>query len=185
MNWRRWNNIIHRDLGYIAFGLTIVYAVSGIFLNHKRDLNPNYIIGNRVFELRTNLLDTNISINVINNILKTNGFSQKYTGYFKPEPGVVQVFYPGKTVTFDLNTRKGNVEIVKNRSIVKEMNYLHLNTPGKLWTWFADIYAVMLILLAITGLFVLKGKNGIKGRGAWLTALGLSIPVIFVIIYTL
>jgi hypothetical protein len=42
---------------------------------------------------------------------------------------------------------------------------MHLNHPKKLWTWMADIYAAVLIILAVTGLFVLKGKKGITGRG--------------------
>ena len=28
--WRRWNNVLHRDLGYLCVALTIVYAISGI-----------------------------------------------------------------------------------------------------------------------------------------------------------
>jgi len=44
----------------------------------------------------------------------------------------------------------------------------------------ADIYAAVLLILAVTGLFVLKGKKGITGRGAWLTGLGVLIPVIFI-----
>jgi uncharacterized protein len=35
-----------------------------------------------------------------------------------------------------------------------------------------------LILLAIGGLFMVKGKNGITRRGALLTAAGLIIPII-------
>ena len=44
MKWRKWNNIIHRDLGYLCVGLTIIYAVSGVAVNHVQDWNPNYII---------------------------------------------------------------------------------------------------------------------------------------------
>lgn len=44
MKWRRWNNIIHRDLGYLCAGLTIVYVVSGIAVNQVRDWNPNFKI---------------------------------------------------------------------------------------------------------------------------------------------
>jgi hypothetical protein len=64
-----------------------------------------------------------------------------------------------------------------------ESNYLHYNTPRGLWTWFADIFAGALILLAISGLFILKGKKGITGRGAWLTGIGILIPAIFLILY--
>jgi hypothetical protein len=38
------------------------------------------------------------------------------------------------------------------------------------------VYAVSLILLAVTGLFVLKGRHGITRRGGWLTAAGVVLP---------
>ena len=52
-----------------------------------------------------------------------------------------------------------------------------------MYTWFSDIYAAGLIFLAITGLFVLRGKNGIIGRGAWLTAIGIILPALFLLYY--
>ena len=42
--WRKWNNILHRDIGYIIVGLTLVYGVSGIAVNHTADWNPNYTV---------------------------------------------------------------------------------------------------------------------------------------------
>ena len=42
--WRYWNNVLHRDLGYLVVALTIIYAVSGIAVNHVHDWNPNYSI---------------------------------------------------------------------------------------------------------------------------------------------
>jgi hypothetical protein len=49
--------------------------------------------------------------------------------------------------------------------------------------WFSDFFCVALIVLSISGLFILKGKNGITRRGAWLTAAGVTIPIVFLIIY--
>ena len=63
------------------------------------------------------------------------------------------------------------------------MNDLHLNRAGRLWTWLADIYAVALGLLAVTGLFVLTGRQGITGRGAWLTGVGIVIPFVLAVIF--
>ena len=59
------------------------------------------------------------------------------------------------------------------------MNQMHLNTPKRIWTVVADVYAVALIVLAVTGMFVLKGRTGIKGRGAWLTSAGVLLPVAY------
>ena len=32
--WRGWLRAIHRDLGYLAVGLTVIYALSGLAINH-------------------------------------------------------------------------------------------------------------------------------------------------------
>ncbi len=39
------------------------------------------------------------------------------------------------------------------------------------------------VIYAISGLFVLKGKNGLKGRGKWFTLAGILVPLIFLLIY--
>lgn len=41
---RRLLRILHRDFGYFIVGMTVVYGLSGIFLNHQHDFNPNYNI---------------------------------------------------------------------------------------------------------------------------------------------
>jgi len=63
------------------------------------------------------------------------------------------------------------------------MNFLHLNTPRKLWTYFADLYAVCLIALSISGVFILRGRKGIRGRGKWLVAVGFLFPLVFLFAY--
>lgn len=49
--------------------------------------------------------------------------------------------------------------------------------------WFSDFFCVALMGLAIGGLFIMKGRNGITNRGAWLTAAGIIVPIVFLIIY--
>ena len=81
---------------------------------------------------------------------------------------------PGGTASF---------EETRERPGLRQANFLHLNQAKKLWTWMADLYAVGLLILAVTGLFVLRGRNGITGRGAWLTAVGVAIPAVFLLLY--
>ena len=35
--WRPWLRAMHRDIGYVAVGLTFVYALSGLAVNHLTD----------------------------------------------------------------------------------------------------------------------------------------------------
>jgi len=45
------NNIIHRDLGYLCCGLTIIYAISGVAVNHIHQWNPNYVIEKSIVQI--------------------------------------------------------------------------------------------------------------------------------------
>ncbi len=61
------------------------------------------------------------------------------------------------------------------------MNFLHLNHPKKAWTWVADLYAVALGFLAISGMLMIRRKT--LQRGIVLTGIGFAIPLIFLVYY--
>ena len=52
---RKWSRIVHRDLSYLFAGVLIVYAVSGICLNHKRDFNSDYLIKLKKYDIARSL----------------------------------------------------------------------------------------------------------------------------------
>ena len=58
-----------------------------------------------------------------------------------------------------------------------QVNALHLNNLKGAWTYVADLFAVALMMLAITGMTMMKGKPGLGGRGKWFVGAGLLIPV--------
>ena len=182
--WRRWNNIIHRDLGYVCVALTVIYAVSGIAVNHFRDWNPNFKVVSTESNIGPIVTADPTAPEAVRDVLARIGVDGVVRSIFRPEPDFLQIFMDDDTV-IDVELSSGNVlvEGVTDRVLLQEANLLHLNTPGGLWTWVADLYAAALLVLAITGLFVLKGKNGITGRGAWLTGLGILIPLVFLLLY--
>ena len=180
---RKWNRVIHRDLGYLAVGLTLIYAISGFVVNHVNDWNPNYNISHVKSNIGTIDFSSNEMDIIVKDILQKLSLSPIYKTTFRPEPDILRIFLKDNTV--DVNIKTGDVvqEIVRTRPLIYEMNFLHLNHPKKIWTYVADLYAISLAVLAITGLFVLKGKQGIKGRGAWLTAAGIILPIFFLWLY--
>ncbi|HRI45841.1 MAG TPA: PepSY-associated TM helix domain-containing protein [Ignavibacteriaceae bacterium] len=182
MRWRKWLRILHRDIGYLAAGLTVIYAISGVAVNHVGDWNPNYSI-----EKTTIVLDS-IPSNyekdeMVAYILSQLGETREVKNSFRPDPNKLDIFIEGNTINVNYDTREVTQEKVVSRPIIRETNFLHLNAPKKVWTYVADVFAVALAFLAISGLFMIKGKNGITGRGAWLTALGILLPIIFLLIY--
>ena len=176
MNWRRLNNVLHRDLGYLAAGLTLVYAVSGVAVNHRHQWNPSWKVE---VETRTfapvPVSDRDTMAAALVERLALPGPPKSS---FRSAPHLVELFYEGWSVKADAAAGTATIERPRGRRGLREMNFLHLNEPKGLWTWAADVYAVVLAFLAISGLFVLKGKNGLSGRGKWLTGIGVAIPLL-------
>ncbi len=182
---RRWNNVLHRDIGYLCVGMTLIYAVSGIVLNHFKAgdfQHPDY--GTSLTELKVSLpkdgkVDQIYVFTVLDQVKEKDHYKSYITG-----DGYVQIFLTRGFVYVDLKTGEAQMERKMTRYVIKEMNMLHYNSLKRFYTWFSDLYAAGLILLAITGLFVLRGRNGILGRGAWLTAIGIIIPALFLFFYS-
>lgn len=182
---RRWNNALHRDIGYLAVGMTIIYAISGIVMNHFKSgdfIHPDYSKSYK--ELTLPLPPGGKADQVyVYSILDRLKIRDHYKSYV-PGNNYVQIFLTNGFIYIDLRNGTSEMETKTPRYLIKEFNLLHYNNIKKLFTWFSDLYAAALIVLALTGLFVLKGKNGILRRGAWLTAIGIILPALFLIFYS-
>lgn len=183
MKWRKWNNIIHRDVGYVCAGLTVIYVISGVAVNHIADWNPNFAVDRRVVAVAGVTPAELATPDGVRAVLARTGLGPDFRTTFRTDSATLRVFVEDGVVDVDFEAGTATVEVVRPRPILRQANFLHLNHAKRLWTWMADLYAAALGLLAITGLFVLKGKTGITGRGAWLTGAGVVIPLVFLWMY--
>ncbi|MBA4406777.1 hypothetical protein C0389_05835 [bacterium] len=183
IKWRKWVRILHRDIGYIVAGLTVIYSISGIAVNHLNDWNPNYDIDKSVSKISPIPEKIINSDKLIPHILGELKESGKLRNSFFADSTTLNIFVEGNNIVVNLKSGEVLQEKITSRVLIRQSNYLHLNTPKRIWTFVADIFAVALTFLAISGLFMIKGKKGITGRGAWLTAIGVLIPIIFYLIY--
>jgi len=180
---RRWNRATHRDLGYFFFGVTLIYAISGIALNHLDDWNPSYTVTRATYQFEQGMSQQEISKTEVLSWLETAGYKDKYKKYYFPDAQTVKVFLESGSMNVNLQTGKANLELLERIPLLYEFNYLHYN-PIKWWTYFSDIYSAALIIISVTGLFIVRGKNGIKKRGAILTLAGIAVPVVFIFFLT-
>lgn len=180
--WRHWNRATHRDLGYFFVATTLIYALSGIALNHIDDWNPSYSITHREVQWPAADRHGPITEAAVLELLSSIGEASSYKKHYEPDPEHVKIFLEGGTIVVNLGTGRGVLERLERRPVLYEVNFLHYN-PKRLWTWFSDAYCVALMILAITGMFILKGKQGITGRGAWLTGIGFVVPLVLLLMY--
>lgn len=175
--WRKWNNILHRDIGYTIVALVLVYGISGLAVNHVADWNPNYRIDKRLTHIPP--ITAQQREEMVAEVRAKLDLRDEPRSTFRPEPETLQLFYEGVTYTVDLPTGNVLIEETKPRRVLYEMNQLHVNAPKKLWTIIADLFALALITMGITGLFMLKGPTGLTGRGKWFVGAGVLIPVVY------
>lgn len=52
---RRWSRNIHRELSFFFAGILIIYAISGIVMNHRNSINLNYSIERKEYRVQVPL----------------------------------------------------------------------------------------------------------------------------------
>ncbi len=181
MKWRRLLRILHRDIGYAATALTIAYCISGIAVNHIEDWNPNYSITETAVDIGALPGDSYDAMEA-HVVAELRLDPRHVKGRFMETETEFRVFLPeGGEVRVDVRSGRGTMKRIATRPFLYEVNVLHLNTIKGIWTWVADIFALALLVLAITGLFLLKGRHGLAGRGKWFVGAGFAIPVGFIL----
>ena len=178
LRWRRWLRAAHRDVGYMLVGLTFVYALSRLAVNHIADWDPNFDAYERTVQLSAEYPAMDDSA-LAAAALSAAGVDGPPTDTFGLDDEL-QV----TTSSAELTVSRASGEVlVRGRSprlLLRVSNWLHLNRGKRAWTFIADAYAILLLGLAVSGMFMLPGRRGLRGRGAVLVALGVSIPVLYV-----
>lgn len=252
-NWRTTLRALHRDFGFLAVGLTLIYATSGIAVNHINDWNPSFVDYSRaltvpgplpaddkqaaevvlkaleideapadVFGRRESLLRYEIDVPGAKVEVQTDRAEIHVTrgretevfpltqtlpagdwdaavaalaiaGISDEPTRVARVDIPTREITISYERRTISVndlgdeaEVIeqgeKPRFFLYVANWLHLNRGKKGWTYIADFYAVVLLVLAFSGMIMVRGRQGLVGRGGVFLLIGLAIPIIYIII---
>jgi hypothetical protein len=175
---RAWLRAIHRDLGYLAVALTLAYGLSGIAVNHIDDWNHNYKVERRAVHVGP--LPTSSTADMQAHVIAGAGVTAaQVRGHVQDSPREFRVFLRGGAeIKVDIATGDGTYTGLARRAVFFEVNALHLNNLKGAWTWIADGFAVALMLLALTGMFMMKGRGGLAGRGKWFVLAGLAVPAV-------
>lgn len=175
---RTWLRALHRDAGYLAVGLTLVYALSGLAVNHIADWDPNFEHTERIEPLRGALPHDDRAASRA--VLRQLGIEERPTAVYRASEQQLEITLPHGAVHVDAERREIVHEGQRDRLVLRAANWLHLNRGKKAWTLFADGYAILLLFLAASGMFMLKGRKGLLGRGGILVAAGIAVPVLYV-----
>ena len=181
---RKWSRLIHRDLSFFFAGMVLIYAISGIVMNHRDTINPNFSIERKEYKIAEKLPGKEgMKRENVLTLLQPLGEEGNYTKHYFPKTDIMKVFLKGGS-NLQVNVRTGEAvyESVTRRPLIGAMARLHYN-PGQWWTYFADIFAVGLIIITLSGVIMLKGSKGIIGRGGIEMIVGIVIPILFLLFF--
>lgn len=175
-NITKWLRIIHRDLGFLMVGICLVYGISGFLLNHIKSGDAAYKT-----EQGSLIIEKNLNKELLQKAWEKEENLPPAKKIFSAGEDKFQITFEGGMGSYIPSS--GNVEYQKStkRPFVYWINKLHYNQV-KNWNVMADIFAVSLIFFAVSGLFMVKGKKGLKGRGKWYLFVGILIPVVYIIL---
>ena len=179
IKWRAFLRAMHRDLGFLAVGLTFIYALSGLAVNHIEDWDPNFKDTENTHQMALPLPDSDEAI--VMAVAAELQIDEPPADIYRAAPNRLDVAYENRTLHIDTTTGQVVEEGRSPRFLVRVANWLHLNRGKKAWTVIADLYAITLMLLAISGVVMLRGRRGIWGRGGLFLAAGVAVPILYVV----
>ncbi|MFO0760343.1 MAG: hypothetical protein U0359_27930 [Byssovorax sp.] len=178
--FRSLSRALHRDLGHLAVGLTFVYALSGLAVNHILDWEPSFVSYQEAHELGGPL--TGSDDEIAKSVLAKMAITAPARDVYRAAPDELQITLDKRTLHVTPATGHVLDEGQRPRFFLRVANWLHLNRGKKAWTYIADTYAVGLLLLALSGIVLNTGRKGLLGRGGILILAGAAVPVLYVVL---
>jgi hypothetical protein len=177
--WRAWLRAVHRDIGYLAVGFTVIYALSGIAMNHIEDWDPNFHaseLAQKIAPIPADLSDAEATRRIVDAAHTTGKLDDVYRAGDE-----VRLSYADGTKATAIGDTL-TVQRRRDRWFFRVADWLHATRGKQAWKFIADGYAALLLYLAISGIFMIKGRLGLRWRGTALIALGLTLPLGYIVL---
>jgi len=159
---------LHRDIGFLVIGMTLIYVISGIVLLYR---DTNFLKSEKVIE-RT--IDAGISENDLGRALGMR--------HFRIEKSEGDLIYFNGNGTYNQSTGLVKYSVNSLPEWINKMNSFHKTMSRNVMHWFGLIYGIALTFLAISSFWMFKVKTRLFKRGMIFTAVGLILAVILLYI---
>ena len=89
---RRWSRNVHRELSFFFSGMLLIYAVSGLVMNHRDTINPNYSVEQRRYVVGEPLpARDRLTRDDVVRLLAPLDEADNYTKHYFPESDVLAI----------------------------------------------------------------------------------------------
>jgi hypothetical protein len=175
----------------------LLFAFTGITLNHAADIGAKPQVQQKVVQLPTEL-QASLSLGddePANAALPADVHQWLATALdvalpegsaeWSPEEIYLSLPRPGGDAWLRIERASGSVEYERtDRGWISYLNDLHKGRhTGTAWKWFLDIFSVACLVFCITGLFILKFHAANRPSTWPMVGMGLVAPLLLVILF--
>jgi hypothetical protein len=173
---------LHRDLGYFYIGLIVSFAISGLMMNHREFWHPEkYTTQTKAVEVQLPE-ESALNEDFAKDLGKKLGIEDKMRRQMLRK-GTYKISFVNHDVEIDVKTGKGEIVSFFKTPIISQTMTLH-KTTSNFWIYYSDIFALSLIIIALTGTIMIKaGKFSWKNRGWKLAVAGVVFPLLFLLLF--
>lgn len=168
--YMRW---LHRDIGYVVLGLTIVYALSGVILVYRE---TDFLKSPKDVSMQ---LSPQMSIQDLSRRLHL-----RRPEITKKEGDVIS-FHDGENLKNGVyNTATGSIQFTAKQlpGLIERFISLHKLSSSKPACWISVIYGILLLFLALSSLWMFTPSTRKFRRGIMLTTIGVTLAVVLVFV---
>jgi hypothetical protein len=171
---------LHGYVGFFILGIVCFYATTGILLNHRSTLKIGYKQLIEYYLVNTFDMDT-MNRKAVQHLLLEMDNSATINSY---EVLAEELILKTNKGTFNVHgitgsVQKSNWQHNKTWSLIRSA---HTATVAGEWSWIADLYAVGLIAVSISGLYIGFRRKIFWTEQVWILFIGFLFPMVFVLI---
>ena len=175
-----WGLLVHIYVSMAGFTLVLLFAITGLTLNHQDFGWSNPDITTRTISLPKELLESPDRAAISGYLQETLGVRSPVTDYREDESEIQVIFAaPGKRtlVTISRADHMGEVE-AENRGLLGRLDDLHKGfDAGTVWYWLIDFSAILLTVSSLTGMVTLFSLRTRRKSGFIVGAIGVVTVV--------
>jgi len=172
---------LHTYLGYFYVGLIISFSLSGIMMNHRQAWHPDkYTIEKKAVSLGGPIHESQVNEEFVAGLVRKLGITDKVNRH-NVRKDELRISCSNTDIDIELKTGKGEITAFVKTPFISHIMNLHKNNSNW-WIYYSDIFALSLIIIAVTGVIMIpKGQNSFRQRGWKLALAGILFPVLFLL----
>jgi uncharacterized protein len=175
-----WGLLVHIYVSMAGFTLVLLFAVTGLTLNHQDFGLSNPEITTKAISIPAELLESPDRAAISSHLQKTLDVRSPVTDYREDDSEIQVIFAaPGRRtlVTIRRDDRTAEVES-ENRGLLGRFDDLHKGfDAGTAWYWVIDFSAILLTVSSLTGMVTLFSLRTRRKSGFIVGAIGVITVV--------